>query len=75
LGLNNKWLKGREGGEGGSSKKSSKNIIIYWALFTNCWRGVEGMGRRSFEKKIKKSSKKVPKKVQKKFKKSSKKVE
>jgi hypothetical protein len=30
LGLNNKLLKGREGGEEGSSKKSSKKFI-YWA--------------------------------------------
>jgi hypothetical protein len=27
LGLNNKLLKGREGGEGGSSKKSSKKLL------------------------------------------------
>jgi hypothetical protein len=71
LGLNNKFLKGREGGERGSWKKSSKKCCNY--LLCIIYKLLEGSqgdrkevvrkkDKKKFEKKFEKSSKKSSKK-------------
>jgi hypothetical protein len=65
LGLNNKLLKGREGGEGGSSKKSSKKCCNY--LLDIIYKLLEG-SRRDGKEVVQKKDKK---KFKKKFKKSN----
>jgi hypothetical protein len=67
LGLNNKLLKGREGVEGGSSKKCCNYLlgIIYKLL-----EGSRGDGKEVVQKEDKKVPKKVRKKVQKRLNKS-----
>jgi hypothetical protein len=66
LGLNNKLLKEREGGESGNSKKSSIFFCNYLLGIIYKLLEDEGMGRRSFQKKIKKVQKKGSKKGSKK---------
>jgi hypothetical protein len=71
LGLNNKWLKGREGGEGSSSKKVRKKCCNYLlGIIYKLLEGSPGDGKvvvrkkpkKKFKKKFKKSSKKSSKK-------------
>jgi hypothetical protein len=69
LGLNNKLLKGREGGEGGSWKKSSKKCCNY--LLGIIYKLLEGSQGDRKEVVRKKDKKKFEKKFIKKFKKRS----
>jgi hypothetical protein len=63
-------LKGREGGEGGSSKKSLKKCCNYLlGIIYKLLEGSRGDGKEVVRKKDKKSSKKSSKKFKKKFKK------